>query len=71
MIQPDIEGSGFYILILFHIEMLPHRFSAVLERKVLFFPYTQMHEIKVLDFMSLNWGVFAKYIMKSLKKGPL
>lgn len=51
--------------------MLPYRFSAVLETKVLFFPYTQMIEIKVLDFMSLDWGVFAKYIMKFLKKGPL
>lgn len=58
-------------MILFYIEMLPYRFGAVLENKVLFFSYTQMIEIKVLDFMSLDWGVFAKYIMKVLKKGPL
>lgn len=66
MIHPVIEGKSFLILILFYMEMLKHRFSIVLETKVLFIPYTAMHETKVLDLMSLDWGVFAKYIQNEV-----
>lgn len=52
--------------------MLIHRFSTVLETKVLFIPYTAMLETKVLGFMSLDWEYLHNtQTIEFLRNGPI